>query len=235
MRSPQDDNVTSRLVESLGRAIVTGAYDGAPFPTEAELSQRHGVSRAATREAIKLLTGKGLLHARRRQGTKVQPESRWNLFDPDVLRWMQERTLSLRLLCAFAEMRLAIEPTAASLAAVKAQPADIDAIAVELARMRAAKEGWEDPQAADIGFHLAILRATGNPFYVQLQDVVDAALRLSIRFTRQVQDRGATFADHRRVFDAIVAKDTERARKAMLKLVEDTLQLIRRRIAAGEP
>lgn len=65
---------------------------------------------------------------------------------------------------------------------------------------------------ADIAFHLAILRAARNPFHRQLQDVVNTALRISIRFTNQVQGQGATFADHERVFDAIARHDPEDAR-----------------------
>lgn len=227
MRTNQGRNLTFSLVESLGEAIVTGSYGQTPFPTEAELSAQYGVSRSATREAVKMLTAKGLLRARQRQGTQVEPESRWNLFDPDVLRWMLERKFSLRLLGEFAEMRLAIEPTAAMLAAAKALPKDIDAIAAGIERMRAAERGEDDMLMADIDFHLAILRGSRNPFYRQLQDTVNTALRISIRFTDQLQGQGATLSDHERVYEAIVGRDPERARAAMYKLTNDTLLLIR--------
>ncbi|HYD38523.1 MAG TPA: GntR family transcriptional regulator, partial [Allosphingosinicella sp.] len=77
-------NLTFGLLETLGRAIVTGAYETERFPTEAELAVRHNVSRSVTREAVKMLTAKGLLTARPRKGTTVQPSSSWNLFDTDV-------------------------------------------------------------------------------------------------------------------------------------------------------
>jgi DNA-binding transcriptional MocR family regulator len=54
---------------------VTGRYAGRPFPTEHDLAQTHKVSRSVTREAVKMLTAKGLLTARPRQGTSVQPEA----------------------------------------------------------------------------------------------------------------------------------------------------------------
>src|SRR5436305_2057287 len=66
-------NLTFGLTDSLGKAIVTGAYDGERFPTEAELAEAHSVSRSVTREAVKMLTAKGLLTARPRNGTTVQP------------------------------------------------------------------------------------------------------------------------------------------------------------------
>src|ERR1700712_5582902 len=115
-------NPTSPRLEAFGRAIVTGSYEGQRFPTEAELAAQHAVSRSVTREAVKMLTAKGLLTARPRKGTTVRPASYWNLFDTDVLRWLLERKFSLELLRQFSELRVAIEPAAAALAAREAGP-----------------------------------------------------------------------------------------------------------------
>ena len=59
-------NLTYAMLDALGKEIVTGVYDDRPFPTEAELARRHEVSRSVTREAVKMLTAKGLLTARPR-------------------------------------------------------------------------------------------------------------------------------------------------------------------------
>ncbi|RYD24888.1 MAG: FadR family transcriptional regulator, partial [Lysobacteraceae bacterium] len=88
IRTSLGRNLTYGLLDHLGKTIVTGGYEQTPFPTEAELSKQHGVSRSVTREAVKMLTTKGLLSARPRQGTIVQPDISWNMFDPDVLRWL---------------------------------------------------------------------------------------------------------------------------------------------------
>jgi hypothetical protein len=107
-------NLTYGLLDVLGRQIVTGAFEGTRFPTEAELSAQHGISRSVTREAVKMLTAKGLLTARPRQGTSVQPVANWNLFDTDVLHWLLERKFSVDLLAQFNQLRAAIEPAAAA-------------------------------------------------------------------------------------------------------------------------
>ena len=52
-------------------------------------------------------------------------------------------------------------------------------------RMVAAEAGNDDPLDADIAFHVAVLQASGNPFYAQFRDVVETALRTSIRFTNR--------------------------------------------------
>jgi DNA-binding FadR family transcriptional regulator len=219
-------NLTYSLLEALGRAIVTGRYEASQFPTEAELAAQHGVSRSVTREAVKMLTAKGLLTARPRKGTTVQPASYWNLFDPDVLRWLLERKFSLELLRQFSELRIAIEPAAAALAARAADAGGLAAIAAGYERMVAAEAGDDDTLEADIAFHIAILHASANPFYMQFRDVVTTALRTSIRFTNRFQGRTASLPQHHAVLDAIERRDAEAAKTAMTALIADVRTLI---------
>ena len=225
------DNLTRRVVEALGQAIVTGTWQATgAFPIEAELCARFGVSRSVVREAVKMLTAKGLLSARPRRGTVVEPEPHWNLLDPDVLRWLLERAPSPALLAEFTQMRLGIEPQAAALAAQavgRGQAEMLPPIRAALARMRAAGTGDDDPLASDIAFHVAILHASGNRFLVQLRELVDTALRISIRLTNA--RKGVSLAsvdDHARVLRAIEAADAPAAAAAMRELLGEALELI---------
>ena len=218
--------LTYGLLDQLGKAIVTGGYDAQPFPTEAELSKRYGVSRSVTREAVKMLTAKGLLTARPRQGTSVQPAAAWNLFDGDVLRWLLDRKFSLLLLRQFSQLRIAIEPAAAALAAVQADAEGRARIRRGFERMVAADAGDDDPLAADIAFHLAILRASANPFFAQFRDVVATALRTSILFTNRLEGRTADLARHEAVLVGIERRKPEAARRAMTRIIADVLALI---------
>ena len=225
------DNLTRRVVEALGQAIVTGGWDAAgAFPIEAELCARFGVSRSVVREAVKMLTAKGLLSARPRRGTVVEPEPHWNLLDPDVLRWLLERAPSPGLLAEFTQMRLGIEPQAAALAAQavgRGQAGMLLPIREALARMQAAGAGQDDPLASDIAFHVAILHASGNRFLVQLRELVDTALRISIRMTNARKGVAlASVDDHARVLHAIEAGDPVAAAAAMRALLGEALDLI---------
>ncbi len=219
-------NLTHGMLDTLGKAIVTGRYEQRPFPTEAEIAKAYGVSRSVTREAVKMLTAKGLVSARPRQGTLVQPTASWNLFDTDVLRWILERKFSVELLRQFNQLRIAIEPEAAALAARFHSEGDLVAIRAGLQRMEAAERGNGDPLNADIAFHVAILQASQNPFYAQFQAVVSTALRTSIRFTNRVRGRSANIADHAAVADAIAVGDDAAARVAMRRIIGDVLDLI---------
>jgi len=219
-------NLTYALLDALGKAIVTGRYEGDSFPTEAELARQHAVSRSVTREAVKMLTAKGLLTARPRKGTTVQPPGQWNLFDPDVLRWLLERKFSLELLRQFSELRMAIEPAAAALAARAADEDGLVAMRAGYDRMAAAEAGDDDPLEADIAFHIAILQASANPFYQQFRDVVETALRTSIRFTNRFKGRTASLPQHHAVLSAIERRDEHRAHDAMTDLIADVMVLI---------
>ena len=226
LRIPGDRNLTYGLVESLGRSIVAGKFDSQSFPTEGELASQHGTSRSVVREAVKMLTAKGLLRARPRQGTSVTSESHWNLLDPDVLRWLLERKFSLPLLKEFTEMRLAIEPAAVALAAARVDAETLAGIEASLERMQAADRGEGDAVEADIAFHTALLGASGNRFFANLDQLVNTALRISIRFTNSIKGRSASIPQHEEVLNAVRARDGERAAAAMRLLIQDVMQLI---------
>jgi len=226
IRSGLGRNLTYGLLDLLGKQIVTGNFEASGFPTEAELSEQHGISRSVTREAVKMLTAKGLLSARPRQGTNVQPVSNWNLFDADVLRWLLERKFSAQLLAQFNQLRVAIEPAAAALAAVAGDDKAFALIENGFARMEAAERGDDDVLDSDIAFHLSILRASGNPFFAQFRDVVATALRTSIRLTNRIKGRTADLAAHGAVKDAILARNPEGARAAMHAIIGDVMVLI---------
>jgi DNA-binding FadR family transcriptional regulator len=227
----QSQTFTQSIAQSLGSAIVTGVYSGGDnlFPVEAELCRQYGASRSALREAVKMLTAKGLLGSRPRLGTWVQPERNWNLLDPDVLGWLLERKFSPKLLIEFTELRLALEPCAATLAACFARPAQIAALREAFERMRAADVGDDDPLESDIAFHVAVLRASCNRFYAQLTGFTSTALRFSIRTTNRYKGvRVACIADHEQVVNAIVTGRPAAAGEAMNKLIREALELIKR-------
>jgi DNA-binding FadR family transcriptional regulator len=229
-------NFTYEIVQDLGVAIVTGKYSVSnPFPVEAELCRRYSASRSILREAVKMLTAKGLLGARPGQGTRIQPEENWNLLDPDVLRWLLDRKFSSTLLIEFNQVRLAVEPKAAAFAALNANDADKKAIQKAIYEMTVAV-GNDDSLVADIAFHVAVLRASGNRFFSQLRELIESTLRFSIRATNSYKGvPKASVADHKKVSDAIMAGDPELAEIAMRELIREVLDLIDRNQRFGQP
>ena len=220
--------MTSQIVHDLGSKIVKGAYSTqAGFPVEAELCEQYGASRTVLREAVKMLSAKGLLSSRPRRGTELQPEEQWNILDPDVLTWLLERKTSIRLMLEFTEVRLAVEPAAAAMAALSGNQAACQKIGHALDRMRAAEQGDDDPLESDIEFHSAILHASGNRFFCELAHLVEVALRFSIRTTNQLKGVAvASVEEHARVAKAIFAADPQGAEAAMRVMLHDVKMLL---------
>ncbi len=227
-REQSGRNLTLQLVHTLGAAIVQGKYaEQQGLPSEAELCEEFDISRSATREAVKMLTAKGLISSRPRQGIRLKPRESWNMFDPDVLNWILKGTPTLSMLKEFLQLRIAVEPEAAALAADHQDDALIARIGDALDRMRAAERGLEDPLEADIAFHLSILAASGNPFYIQLRSFIETALRVSIRYTNRIKGVStASNEDHKKIYDAIVKGNSQAARKASKEIQEEALELI---------
>ncbi|MDR3527768.1 MAG: FCD domain-containing protein [Rhizomicrobium sp.] len=228
---------THRIVEALGGAIVSGTYSPQhPFPIEADLCIQYSVSRTVLREAVKMLTAKGLLSARPRHGTWIQPEAHWNLLDPDVLRWLLERKITFSALRDFAQMRLAIEPPAAALAARVATADAKAAIRAAIHEMALAEENETDALVSEIAFHSAILRASGNCFFAQLSGVTETALRFSLRMQDCYHDgRKRRTRDHQRIADAIFAGDPVAAEEAARLLLKQALNFIDEADDTAEP
>src|SRR3990167_3237929 len=111
----------------IGRRIVSGQYrPGDTLQTEPRIQAEFGVSRTAVREAIRLLSAKGLTASRPKIGTRVRPTVDWNMLDPDVLRWQLDQNPSEEFIHALFEMREIIAPAAAERAAERATPEELD-------------------------------------------------------------------------------------------------------------
>src|SRR3954468_24134468 len=114
------------ILDELGRAIVSGTFlEGVLLPRESELQGRFAASRQTLREAIKVLAAKGMVRARKRAGTFVQPRTSWNLLDPDVLHWHPAGAVPEQMLRDLFEIRYLVEPHSAQFAAERGDPASV--------------------------------------------------------------------------------------------------------------
>jgi GntR family galactonate operon transcriptional repressor len=179
----------AQVVHALGAAIVRGELGpGRLVPTEDELVSQFEVGRSALREGVKVLAGKGLLESRTSAGTRVRPRESWNLLDPDVLRWRYSEDPSPADIQALADLRVALEPGAARLAAESASPAQRGVIAASVSALWATVEAPDEFVAADLAFHRAVFAACQNDLLLYVHDVVSVALG-AIRSLGRAQPR----------------------------------------------
>ncbi len=233
-------NLHSQLAGQLGRDIVGGVYPpGSLLPNAAEMCARFSVSRTALREAYSRLSAKALIVARPKIGTRVRPNTDWNLLDPEVLAWHLQARPTEHFVNDLYVLRQMVEPAAAALAASSALPATIERIADAYSRMDRFKNGAGDLSGADLDFHMGILEATENPFLAALGGMIQAALECTFRLSWQgaarIQDD--RLLQHFGIFEAIRDRAPDLARDRMAELLSDSIgdvrEFLRQREAAG--
>lgn len=224
----------AEVTRIIGIDIIAGRYAvGAKLPGDAGLILIFGVSRPVLRESVKTLVAKGLLTTKARVGTVVRERAHWNMFDSDVLAWHLDAGIDKLFLRDLAEIRLAVEPRTAALAAARRTDADLDAMRAAIARMKSEPHGGTaDFAEADLQLHIAVANASNNPFMRSIGAVVEAALRASFKLSAPASKREYDIVvdAHERIVDAIAEQDGEAAAAAMTNVIFNGL---RRHGAAG--
>jgi GntR family galactonate operon transcriptional repressor len=223
------------VVHTIGLLIVSGGLQpGDPLPPEDELTSDLAVSRTVLREAVKVLAAKGLVEARPKTGTRVRDRTAWNILDPDVLSWRIEASNDSLLYQETTEIRLAIEPLAARLAATRALDEETASIAEAYQAMEAGVDDQLAYLAADLRFHDRILGACHNELLGHLGGVLRGVLRTTFEFTTTPKrSRRRALPLHRAILDGIAARDEDRAEEAARTLIADTAADIQRLTGKG--
>lgn len=163
---------------TLGREIVSGRLQSGDVVTLEALQKRFGASRTVIRDGVKVLESLGLLYSKRRVGLVVRSSDGWNVYAPAVIAWRLESDESRRAYVELTQLRIAVEPEAAELAALhrtEAQAQDVQELA---ARMRWLGEAGrlQDFMAVDVDFHRLLLTSSQNMMFEALGDVVAEVL-----------------------------------------------------------
>lgn len=169
---PSHDSV----LDDLGRRIAGGAIPPGTVLTLAGLETEYQVSRTVIREAVRVLEAKNMVESKRRVGVTVTPMSRWSALDSALICWRLDSPARPQQLVALTELRLAVEPAAARLTALRASEED----RTEMGRLAnvlqelgdAGKGDSEEYLAADIAFHNLMLDACGNLMLTALKEPV---------------------------------------------------------------
>lgn len=222
---PLKRSLRDQLVDDLGREIVSGKLrPGDILPNESDLLARYNVSRTVLREAMHVLSAKGLVDPRQRRGTTVRPRSEWSQLDRSLLDWHGRSEVADEALQQLMEVRRIVEPAAAALATQRASVQERERIMAAYAGMESAGDDIEAFVAADLEFHTAILEASGNQFLLPIVQAIRTTLAASIRITnrRADENRQVSLPLHAAILDAIIAGDPDAASRAMQSHLDDT-------------
>lgn len=191
--STRSERLTTRITRLLARQVLENDRSRRPlvFPKEADLCAALGVSRTVLRESMKVLADKGMVEIKPRAGTRARPSSEWRRLDPDLLSWQAEIDPSPEFLRQLCEVRLAIEPTAAGFAAVRASAVELERLEANLIRRRRRGLRPDELTLLDLEFHAALVEAGHNPFLTQLSDAIRTPIRIAFsaaaRFSSTVE------------------------------------------------
>ncbi|MFG1780026.1 FadR/GntR family transcriptional regulator [Micromonospora sp. NPDC049051] len=221
--APAEAGLHARVLDRLGTAICDGELAPGSVLNIDDLVDRYAVSRSVVREVLRVLASIGFIETRRRVGVMIRPSEDWNVFDPQVIRWRLASAGRIVQLRSITELRTAVEPHAAWLAAGRVGHDEASDLVGLAAKMWAAGKAGDEERflQLDIEFHRRILVASGNEMFVRLQDLI--AEVLTGRHQHHLMPHHPheqALQLHAEVAQAIQRRDGERARQAMVQLME---------------
>lgn len=212
-----------RLVDEAARAlrdaILEGRLEAGARLRQAELADRLGISRTPIREALSRLRQEGLVDLLPRAGVCV-------------------RSLDFDEAVELYDLREVFDGLAARLAAGRADAASLARLDRALGRMAECVER-RDPDPwfrAHVGFHEEIVRASGNRHLGRLSTLVRLSIRqfhpLLLKTEHRLDD---AYAEHRRIFAAIAARDAEAAERLARVHIANAKEIVLKVMIQGEP
>ena len=225
---PGDHRAADAVVATIEQDIVSGILEnGSPLPPERDLMGRFGISRTVVREAIAMLTTRGLLESKPRHRPIVRRPGYDAAFSAvgGVVSHLLRQDGGVKTLY---DVRIFLEASLVRHAALHARKEDIAALRTALEQNRAA---IDDPvlfDNTDVAFHAIFYRILGNP-------VLPAVHRAFVSWlfehwqsmNRSPEQHLIYYAGHKAIFDAIIDRDPDAAERALLAHLGEAWETVR--------
>lgn len=220
-----------QIAEALGHELLSGIYrPGDVLPTEVELAERFGVSRASVRSGLQALASRGIVERFVGQGTIAQDFSDWNILDPVVTGMLADHeSPHPDLVRAIFEFRFSAEPLIAAVAARNARARDLvameDAIDGMASCVGARGSGEQSFTQWDVSFHVAVYRATHNAVWSHLAHILRPAITLVVsRSNDSSEELREALGRHRELMEHIRLRDPAGAFRSALRVMQLTAE-----------
>lgn len=217
-------NLSNEAFNHILAIIAAQGYEpGTKIPSEHELVIMLGVSRNTIRSALNRLNALGILEARHGNGYFLKN------VDVDVFSSLQlpiflEAQSNLE---TFTEFRMGVEPQGAALAALRAAPEDIESMRQALELSRRHLDDKKQFAVFDMDFHLAVAKGSGNSIIYRSIEMLKALYTVWLSNFIAVHGNAKSDRFHHQIFDAVHARNADRAREAMTEHLADVLHKVR--------
>jgi DNA-binding FadR family transcriptional regulator len=207
-------SLPAQVYAHIVEAILRGDFAATgKLPTEGELASRFAVSRPTVREALARLRSDGVIESRRGSGSQVVRRPGMPAASPTPIK-------SLADIERYYAFRCCVEGGAAAAAAEFHEGDDLKTVRAEFDALTTAMEGGQVGIEEDVRFHLAIARASHNPFFVATVETSVAPIRQFMELARSVTDKKSlervrtVQAEHQAIVDAIARRSPAEASEA---------------------
>jgi DNA-binding FadR family transcriptional regulator len=200
------------VVDTLTQAIVSGEMsEGDTLPVEGELCEQLGVSRSVLREAVSVLSYRGLLEVKQGRGTIVRTP-RESVPQDAIAMFVEANKVSLEHIMEF---RCPIEIEVARLAAIRRGDEHLEAMRDSLAVLASRPTSLDICIDSDTAFHQALVTATGNPVFAITIQPITELLRKSRSLTIKHFGIDVVIEQHTAILEAVKRQDHEAAAELM--------------------
>ncbi len=212
----EQPRILREILEQIKQNIANGQLKkGDRLPSERQMAEMFGVSRAIIREAIKSLEMIGLIDCVQGGGNYIATNINNGLTEPLSIMFMLEGGTITQV----QQLRRSLEITAVGLAAARISQADL-AVLDQICTCLEGSDHTCDEVAQDRAFHFTLAHASGNPLFITMQNAVSALIENQIRgvrssMLREPDTMTRVNAQHRAVLEALRAGDPARAVAAM--------------------
>ena len=206
------------LASQLRVHILDGSIaDGVALPAERDLVVQTGLSRGSVREALRILHTEGLITTRPgRLGGSVARRPGDDALARYVGLFVQGRGISLMSLL---QVREAIEPSIASLAAANRTEEDLAELMAVTQRVEDAYANVPVYLAENVNWHVAVASASRNDLLKAFLTAISSLIFKASAIDNFASDevRSQVIKAHRRILDAIVERDADAASRRMAR------------------
>lgn len=221
-------SVKNQVFEQLRDRITERTWPpGTKIPSEKALAELLGVSRVSVREALQMLSSLGLLETTHGGGTYVREYSGEVFLNPLLPMLALDRPDILHVL----EYRKIVERGIVSLVVERAGAAEIEELESAFHAMVEHKKDSRAFAQADLSFHLALARATGNPVVIKVNAVITDILKVSMYGIVDSLGTKDGLYYHRKILEAVKDRKGSHAESLMAEHVERTIQRLKRKQA----